>query len=97
MRCPVLLLTGFNCGNSLSQKRSTYAGSMHSFATSPIRKYSLSGITGSSVVPAFRAILLPSVIGDLVVPRPWFLTVFRQQAQGFLLARTNSANNCNAG
>src|SRR5215468_1960425 len=44
IRCPVLLFTGFNCGNSDSQKRSTYAGRRQRIATSPIRKYNLSGI-----------------------------------------------------
>ncbi len=50
MRCPVLLLTGFSCGNSDSQKRSTYAGRWQSVATSPIRKYSLSGMRISPAV-----------------------------------------------
>src|SRR5437016_3734913 len=35
IRWPVLLLTGFNCGNSVSQKRRTYAGRRQSCEISP--------------------------------------------------------------
>src|SRR5206468_11381836 len=48
IRWPVLLLTGLSWGNSVSQKRRTYAGRRQSDATSPMRKYNLSGITISS-------------------------------------------------
>ena len=47
IRWPVVLFTGRSCGNSVSQKRSTYAGRRQSRATSPIRKYSFSGIMTS--------------------------------------------------
>ena len=66
MRWPVLLLTGFNWANSVSQKRNTYAGNLQSVETSPIRKYSLSGIMTSSFRDALldfgRALMRNSIL-----------------------------------